>query len=112
MERGKKSTQTPGGGWDNRGEGDGKMEMMGVVFRTYELRGGSSGSCVAEECWLGWKALSTDLVAAKYTQAGPFPLVYYYQYIYYCVSTIKWGGLLTWCLGYQGIVNSYKNRYG
>lgn len=61
------------------------MEMMGVVFRTYELRGGSSGSCVAEECWLGWKALSTDLVAAKYTQAGPFPLVYYYQgYILLC----------------------------
>lgn len=55
------------------------MEMMGVVLRNHELRGGSSGSCVAEECWWGWKALSVDPIAAQYIQTGPFPLVYYYQ---------------------------------
>lgn len=55
------------------------MEMMGVVFKTHELRGGSSGSCAAVECWWGWKALSVDLISAKCIQTGPIPLVYYYQ---------------------------------
>lgn len=62
-----------------KGEGNRKMEVMGVVVRAYELRGGSLGSCVAEECWWGWKALSIDLLAVKYTQTLPFPLVCYYQ---------------------------------
>lgn len=33
-----------------------EMEMVGVVFRADELRGGSTGSYVAEECCWGWKA--------------------------------------------------------
>lgn len=33
------------------------MEMMGVVFKTLELRGGSLGSYDAEECG-GWMAFS------------------------------------------------------
>lgn len=39
--------------------------MVGVVFRTCEPRGGSTGSCVTEECWWGWKALVTDLDPSK-----------------------------------------------
>lgn len=47
-----------------------EMERWGWSSRSMNPGGGSLGSCVAEECWLGWKALSTDLAAAKYTLLG------------------------------------------
>lgn len=48
-------------------KGGREMEMMGVVFSTHELRGGSLSSCAVEECCGGWEAFSIDLVPATYT---------------------------------------------
>lgn len=37
-------------GMERKGEGSLKDGKDGFVFSTHELRGGSTGSCVAEEC--------------------------------------------------------------
>lgn len=93
----KKHTQKPGGGWDERGEGRWKtMEMMGVGFNTHELRGGSLGSCAAEECCWGWKAVSIDLVPAKDTQRNPSLGLLLPKVDLYCVLTMRRDGLLTY----------------
>lgn len=43
------------------GIGDVKMEMMGEVFRTHELGGGSMGSCAREECSGGGQLFLSNL---------------------------------------------------
>lgn len=80
-----------------RGKGDGKMEMMGLVFSTHGLRGGSLSSCAAEECCRGWKAFSIDLVTVKYTQHNLSYGLLLPKVNPYCVLTTRRGGLLTWC---------------
>lgn len=68
-----------GDGWEKRWI---RMEMMGVVVSTHELRVGSFGSCVAEECCRGmviFLNLVPILYIYKRIQTTLLPLVSCHQ---------------------------------
>ena len=99
MRRGwREKTHIAGGGWDSRGR---EMEIMGVVFSTHELKGGSLGSCAAEECCWGWEAFFVDLVSHYVdTNMNLFFGLLLPKVSHFSVWTTRGVGLLTWCWGY------------